>query len=196
MRAHLHHVIFVIQFTLWCAPVSNPQLVQRGQILVQGIGGILRDRNYPSWSEYGRVTVLPSETALIEVFVPSSNVLWPVAMCARTAFDGIKVKGSEWMGTSVWEPGTDQRPLLGVALMQETVGSWWTLDWLQQKVAPGILTARLGWHNNPAALADRLEKFVDVMGADERGVRAASFMTPHIRHLRSLALRRRVSLVG
>ena len=176
--------------------VSNDALVQRGQILVQGIGRILRERTYPHWAEQGQVTVLPSETALIEVFVPASNILWPVAMCARSAFDSMKVSGSEWMGTSVWEPGTDSRPLLGVALMQETHASWWTLDWMQQKVAPGILTARLAWHNDPAALAERLERFVDVMAADERGARAASFMTPHIRHLRSLALRRRVSLVG
>lgn len=170
--------------------------IQRGKILIHAIGRVLGQRNYPNWTECAEITVIPSESAVIEVSVDATNVLWPLAMCARTAFDTMGFQGSEWLGTSVWEPASETRPLLGVALMQESEMSWWTLDWIQQQVAPGLLTARLSWHNDPVALCQRLERFVDVMAADSRGARAASFIMPHIRVLRAKGVREKVKRAG
>ena len=169
---------------------------QRGRILINAIGRVLGQRNYPDWTESADIVQLPSSSVVFDISVDTTNVLWPLAMCARTAFDTMGFQGSEWLGTSVWEPTVDTKPLLAVALMQESEMSWWTLDWIQQQQAPGLLVAKLTWHNDPEALCERLERFIEVMGADERGARAASFMAPHVRVLRSKAVREKVQQPG
>ena len=168
----------------------NQGALDRGRIILEAMGRLLEKRGFPNWAIEGDIQRVEVQAAY-EVLIPSAHSLWPIGMCARAAFDEYSVHGSAWLGTSVWEQADPARPLLGTGLMQESANAWWTVDWMQQNGDPGLIIARLTWHDNPQRLAERLDVFVSAMEQDARGQRGASFLRGHIKHLYRLAQRER-----
>lgn len=166
----------------------------RGQIILDAMGNLLQKRGFPNWCDEGQVERLPAPHVGYEVLIPTAGALWPIGMCARAAFDEYAEFGSTWLGTSVWEPVDSRRPLLGTGLMQESAKTWWTVDWMQQNQEPGLIIARLCWHDDAQRLADRLDVFVSAMEADSAGERPASFLRNHIDALHETAKRQRMDL--
>lgn len=167
---------------------------QRGQIILDAMGNLLQKRGFPNWRDEGQIERLPESHVGYEVLIPAAGALWPIGMCARAAFDEYAEYGSTWLGTSVWEPLDTKRPLLGTGLMQESAKTWWTVDWMQQNEDPGLIIARLCWHNDPQRLADRLEGFVSAMEQEPMGERPASFLRNHVDSLKELARRQRLDV--
>lgn len=172
----------------------NEKVLHRGQILVDSIGHMLTREGFEHWLIDGSMRVKHGDVTTIEVMLPMTDKNVPIGRATRAAFDTFANHSeSRWLGTSVWEPRQYGKPLLGTALMQESDTTWWSLHWVQQRQAPGLVMAKLRWFDDPEQIYTHLERFLHTLRNMKNGSEPASFLLHHMAELKQTARMKRFS---
>ena len=166
----------------------DQKVLHRGQILVDSIGQMLVREGHSHWLLEGSMRIDRGAATTIEVLLPMTEKNVPVGRAARSAFDTFATRtDSRWLGTSVWEPKQYGKPLLGTALMQESAETWWSLHWIQQRQAPGLLIAKLRWFDDPERVYKHLDRFLNTLRGMKNGSEPASFLLAHMAEIKKNA---------